>query len=210
MSWCIMVLKTDVQNDVFCLCRENLGQWEKIARGEVEDVVPTRTRDSGPVKVDNWVPKGFLAHQRNRTCILPRPWNFVLLRGGGAHIVSEQQLNQLKATWLYKNTRLPHRVTEVSTLAVSPITQTDWQLMELRDLTRDPASTQFENLFGRMDLCLFWLFYYYVSFLWLFYGLVFAEALLWTFCRQYVKSCWRFNKIQLYFIFLNGTVCLLW
>ncbi|XP_013124483.1 cAMP and cAMP-inhibited cGMP 3',5'-cyclic phosphodiesterase 10A isoform X3 [Oreochromis niloticus] len=34
-------------------CKENLGQWEKIARGEVEDIVPSRPCDSGPVKVDN-------------------------------------------------------------------------------------------------------------------------------------------------------------
>ena len=34
-------------------CRENLGQWEKIARGEVEDIVPSKPLDSGPVKVDN-------------------------------------------------------------------------------------------------------------------------------------------------------------
>ncbi|KAG7230118.1 hypothetical protein INR49_009838 [Caranx melampygus] len=34
-------------------CKENLGQWEKIARGEVEDVVPSRPCESGPVKVDN-------------------------------------------------------------------------------------------------------------------------------------------------------------
>ncbi|XP_061645057.1 cAMP and cAMP-inhibited cGMP 3',5'-cyclic phosphodiesterase 10A isoform X1 [Phyllopteryx taeniolatus] len=34
-------------------CKENLGQWEKIAHGEVEDVVLTRPSDSGPVKVDN-------------------------------------------------------------------------------------------------------------------------------------------------------------
>lgn len=35
------------------VCRENLSQWEKIALGEVEDVIPSRPADSGPVKVDN-------------------------------------------------------------------------------------------------------------------------------------------------------------
>lgn len=34
-------------------CKENLNQWEKIAHGEVEDVVPSRPCVSGPVKVDN-------------------------------------------------------------------------------------------------------------------------------------------------------------
>lgn len=38
---------------VFHICRENLCQWEKISRGEVEDIVPSRPYDSGPVKVDN-------------------------------------------------------------------------------------------------------------------------------------------------------------
>lgn len=45
------------------LCRDNLNQWEKIACGEAEDIVikePSRpsAEDSGPVKVDNWLPKG--------------------------------------------------------------------------------------------------------------------------------------------------------
>lgn len=35
------------------ICRENLSMWEKIACGEVEDVVPSPSYDSGPVKVDN-------------------------------------------------------------------------------------------------------------------------------------------------------------
>ncbi|KAG8000022.1 cAMP and cAMP-inhibited cGMP 3' [Nibea albiflora] len=34
-------------------CKDNLGQWEKISRGEAEDIVPSRPCDSGPVKVDN-------------------------------------------------------------------------------------------------------------------------------------------------------------
>ncbi|XP_068580913.1 cAMP and cAMP-inhibited cGMP 3',5'-cyclic phosphodiesterase 10A isoform X5 [Cebidichthys violaceus] len=34
-------------------CKENLGQWEKISRGEVQDIVPNRPCDPGPVKVDN-------------------------------------------------------------------------------------------------------------------------------------------------------------
>lgn len=41
------------EGGVHYVCRENLGQWEKISRGEVEDVVPSRPYDSGPVKVDN-------------------------------------------------------------------------------------------------------------------------------------------------------------
>ncbi|PWA25693.1 hypothetical protein CCH79_00001509 [Gambusia affinis] len=32
---------------------ENLNHWEQIVRGEVEDVLPTRPSESGPVKVDN-------------------------------------------------------------------------------------------------------------------------------------------------------------
>lgn len=40
-------------SDVLCVCRNNLGQWEKISRGEAEDIVPSRPCDSGPVKVDN-------------------------------------------------------------------------------------------------------------------------------------------------------------
>ncbi|XP_034040190.1 cAMP and cAMP-inhibited cGMP 3',5'-cyclic phosphodiesterase 10A isoform X2 [Thalassophryne amazonica] len=37
-------------------CRENLSQWEKIVRGEAEDILlrePSHSTDSGPVKVDN-------------------------------------------------------------------------------------------------------------------------------------------------------------
>lgn len=41
------------QVGLFYLCRENLSMWEKIACGEVEDVVPNPPYDSGPVKVDN-------------------------------------------------------------------------------------------------------------------------------------------------------------
>lgn len=41
------------QLGLFCFCRENLSMWEKIACGEVEDVVPSPPYDSGPVKVDN-------------------------------------------------------------------------------------------------------------------------------------------------------------
>lgn len=40
-------------NQLFYFCRENLSMWEKIACGEVEDVVPSPPYDSGPVKVDN-------------------------------------------------------------------------------------------------------------------------------------------------------------
>lgn len=38
---------------LFSICRENLSMWEKIACGEVEDIVPSPPYDSGPVKVDN-------------------------------------------------------------------------------------------------------------------------------------------------------------
>ncbi|KAF7220090.1 transcript variant X2 [Nothobranchius furzeri] len=34
-------------------CKANLSHWEQIARGEVEDVLPSRPCDPGPVKVDN-------------------------------------------------------------------------------------------------------------------------------------------------------------
>lgn len=85
--------------EVFYVCRENLCQWEKISRGEVEDIVPSRPYDSGPVKVDNWLPKGLLARQRNTTCILPRTLDSV---GGKTHILHYQDTDQRKATWLWK------------------------------------------------------------------------------------------------------------
>lgn len=77
--------------------------------------------------------------------------------------------------------------------------------------THHPTSTQLGNSLGRMDLrhcgcftlavlCYF-MFFFYLS--WFFYGLVFAEALLWTFHRlQYVKSCCRFR------LFLKKWYCL--
>ncbi|XP_068597463.1 cAMP and cAMP-inhibited cGMP 3',5'-cyclic phosphodiesterase 10A [Brachionichthys hirsutus] len=40
-------------NPLLNACKENLGQWERISRGEVEDIVPSRPSESGPVKVDN-------------------------------------------------------------------------------------------------------------------------------------------------------------
>ncbi|TNM99849.1 hypothetical protein fugu_012882 [Takifugu bimaculatus] len=40
-------------NPLLKACKENLSMWEKIACGEVEDVVPSPPYDSGPVKVDN-------------------------------------------------------------------------------------------------------------------------------------------------------------
>lgn len=72
--------------------------------------------------------------------------------------------------------------------------------------THHPTSTQLGNSFGRMDLGCFILavFCYFMIFVlfcfcfcflsWFFYGLVFAEALLWTFHGlEYVKSCCRFR-----------------
>lgn len=108
------------QLGLFSFCRENLSMWEKIACGEVEDVVPSPPYDSGPVKVDNWLPKSLLARQRNTTCILPRTSCSV---GGWTHIPRCRDTDQLKATWL--KTQLPHWVTEVSTLMVSPTPETD-------------------------------------------------------------------------------------
>ncbi|KAM6922407.1 cAMP and cAMP-inhibited cGMP 3',5'-cyclic phosphodiesterase 10A isoform 2-T2 [Lycodopsis pacificus] len=40
-------------NPLLNACKENLGQWEKISRGEVQDVVPNPPCDPGPVKIDN-------------------------------------------------------------------------------------------------------------------------------------------------------------
>ncbi|XP_056903484.1 cAMP and cAMP-inhibited cGMP 3',5'-cyclic phosphodiesterase 10A isoform X2 [Takifugu flavidus] len=40
-------------NPLLKACKENLSMWEKIACGEVEDVVTSPPYDSGPVKVDN-------------------------------------------------------------------------------------------------------------------------------------------------------------
>lgn len=43
-----------------CVCRDNLGQWEKIVQGEEpsagvpsEEHEPSELSESGPVKVDN-------------------------------------------------------------------------------------------------------------------------------------------------------------
>lgn len=105
---------------LFYICRDNLSMWEKIACGEVEDVVPSPPYDSGPVKVDNWLPKSLLARQRNTTCILPRTSYSVR---GRSHILCCRDTDQLRATWLWK--LLPHWVTEVSTLMVSPTPETN-------------------------------------------------------------------------------------
>lgn len=81
----------------FSFFRENLSQWEKIARGEVEDTVPSRPCESGPVKVDNWL-KGFLSHHRNTSWILPQSCNIL---GGKTHkpVLDQEEMDQLKATW---------------------------------------------------------------------------------------------------------------
>lgn len=84
---------------LFSICRENLSMWEKIACGEVEDIVPSPPYDSGPVKVDNWLPKSLLARQRNTTCILPRTSYSVR---GRTHIPCCRDTEQLRATWLWK------------------------------------------------------------------------------------------------------------
>lgn len=71
--------------------------------------------------------------------------------------------------------------------------------------TYHPTSTQLGILFGRMDLlfCLFCLFDYVIFF----YGLVFAEALLWTFHRiGHVKSCCRFRLFFLKWYCLPSVV----
>lgn len=176
--------------EVFYVCRENLCQWEKISRGEVEDIVPSRPYDSGPVKVDNWLPKGLLARQRNTTCILPRTLDSV---GGRTHILRYQDTDQRKATWLWKlsyligwrrcQQRWFHR-------------SGDWQTVDgkgLKPITLHPNSLRINLVEWTLvvlfyPFCVILCFIFYVS--WFFYGLVFAEALLWTFHRlEYVKSC---------------------
>lgn len=121
LSWLLVTaVRLNELGGVFYICSENLSMWEKIACGEVEDVVPSPPYDSGPVKVDNWLPKSLLARQRNTTCTLPRTSYSV---GGWTHIPRCRDTDQLKATWL--KTQLPHRVTEVSTLMVSPTPETN-------------------------------------------------------------------------------------
>lgn len=197
---------------VFFIFRDNLSQWEKIARGEVEDIVPSRPCESGPVKVDNWLPKGLLAHQRNTSRILPQTCNFL---GGRTHIlcwirrrwISWRRIDFQKThSYLIGWRRCQHWRFHRS----QRLTDSRWGGTS----THHPTSTQLGIWFSRMDLCRFWLlyfgcfmlfydFFFYLS--WFFYGLVFAEALLWTFHRLgYVKSCCRFR------LFWNGTVCLLW
>lgn len=133
MGWLPVMLWGWMSWGHFYICRENLSMWEKIACGEVEDVVPSPPYDSGPVKVDNWLPKSLLARQRNTTCILPRTSYSV---GGWTHIPCCRDTDQLKATWL--KTQLPHRVTEVSTLMVSPTPETNGLSTGGGDLTPSP------------------------------------------------------------------------
>lgn len=203
-----------VWSEVFCVRRENLGQWEKIARGEVEDVVPCRPSDSGPVKVDNWLPKGSLAHQRKTTWILPRTWNSV---GGRTRILCYSS-RRFRWRWLdfeKEKENKQHTVTSLGDGGVNTggfTNPRDWQSWwGWGTSTHHPASTQLGNSFGRMDLwwfgfflvvILLWLFFFGGGELsrWFFYGLVFAEALLWTFHRLgYVKSCCRFRLFFSFF-----------
>lgn len=136
-------------------CKENLGQWEKIARGEVEDIVPSRPCESGPVKVDNWQPKGVAGSPKEHS--LNPATDPDLWRGMNPHSVFAGDRLE-KATWLWKHTQLPHWVTEVSTLTVSPIPESGscWWGTSIHC----PTSTQLGNPLGRMDLvALFWLYY---------------------------------------------------
>ena len=150
--------------------------------------------------------RGLLAHQRNTTWILPRTWYSV--GGMSTHILCQQETDQLKATLTLKThsyligwRRCQHWRFHRS----QRLTDSRWGGTS----THHPTSTQLGKSFGRMDLCRFGCFilavlcyfiFYYLS--WFFYGLVFAEALLWTFHRlEYVKSCRRFRLL-----FWNGTV----
>lgn len=54
----------------------------------------------------------------------------------------------------FVNTQLPHWVTEVSTLTVSPIPETDRHSWGWTS-NHHPVSTQHGNSFGRMNLCRF-------------------------------------------------------
>lgn len=110
---------------MFSIFRENLSQWEKIARGEVEDIVSSRPCESGPVKVDNWLSKGLLAHQRNTSWILPQTCNFFWWENPHP-VLDQEKMAQLKATWLTKN----HTVTSLGDGGVNTDGFTDprdWQ-----------------------------------------------------------------------------------
>ena len=179
-------------------------------------MVPSRPCVPGPVKVDNWRPKGSLAHQRNTAWVLPQTWNSC--RRKNPHVVSagdgsangDLTLKEKKNThthgYLIGWRRCQHWLFHQSLR----LTDSWWCW---GTSTHHPTSTQLGNSFGRMDLCcfvLFWLLYVFYYFSRFFYGLVFAEALLWTFHKA--RMCEMLLSVQalLFFCFLNGTVCLLW
>lgn len=195
-----MTRRVCMWSKVVCVCRENLGQWEKIARGEVEDVVPSRPCESGPVKVDNWLPKGFAGPPKEYD-VNPAT-DLELCRKESPHPVwagdrlAKGDLTLKTHSYLIGWRRCQHWRFHRS----QRLTDSWWGW---GTSTHHPASTQLGNSFGRMDLCCFGCFslavlclflFCFVFVLFFFYGLVFAEALLWTFHRLgYVKSCCRFR-----------------
>lgn len=137
---------------------------------------------------------GLLAHQRNTSWILPQTCNFL---GRKTH-----NLCWIRRRWIsWRRHEKNHTVTSLGDGGVNTDSFTDprdWQTAGgegLQPITPRPLSLGFYlvewtcAVFGGYilpDLCYFMLFF--------FYGLVFAEALLWTFHRLgYVKSCCRFR-----------------
>lgn len=143
---------------VFYVCRENLSMWEKIACGEVEDVVPSPPYDSGPVKVDNWLPKSLLARQRNTTCILPRTSYSV---GGRTHILCCRDTDQLKATWLWKLSYLIGWRRCRHWWFHQPQRQMDCQREGLKPITLHPHSLRIHLV--KWTLVFFYVLFFYVS-----------------------------------------------
>lgn len=80
----------------------------------------------GPRQGGQLTTKGFLTHQRSTTWILPRISHFVWGKNPRPVLAGDRSA---KSNLTLKLTQLPHWVTEVSTLTVSPIPETDRQLM---------------------------------------------------------------------------------
>lgn len=167
--------------EVFCVYRENLGQWEKISRGEAEDIVPSRPCDSGPVKVDNWQPKGVAGPPKEYN--LNPATDLELCRGKNLHPVlagdgsAKGDLTLKTHSYLIGWRRCQHWRFHRS----QRLTDSRWGGTS----THHPTSTQLGNSFGWMDLCRFGCFYF-GGFM-LFYDLflfLFELILLWScICR---------------------------
>lgn len=106
--------------------------------------MPSRPTDSGPVKVDNWLPKGSTGPAK-KSKLNPATHLRLGQWGGKRDAASRVSRSSTRSKRLdFENTRLPHRVTEVSTLTVSPIPETDRHSVEekegLRPLALRPLS----------------------------------------------------------------------